>query len=138
MWHSEPVDTRRLVRMFYADLWNRWDDAAVDTVLAPDFSFRGSLGNQTRGRDEWRQYRDLVRAGSSDFWNDVQTLIVDADTAAARLLYSGTHDGPLAGIEPTRRRFSYAGAAFFVAHHGQLTSAWVLGDRAGLHAQLAG
>jgi predicted ester cyclase len=135
-WEPEPVDTRQLVQAFYIELWNRWDDTAVDTVLAPDFTFRGSLGNQTRGRAGWREYRDLVRAGSSDFHNDVQALIVDGTQAAARLLYSGTHDGPLAGIAPTGTRFSYAGAAFFASHHGQLTSAWVLGDLVSLRAQL--
>ena len=135
-WEPEPVDTRQLVQAFYIELWNRWDDTAVDTVLAPDFTFRGSLGNQTRGRAGWREYRDLVRAGSSDFHNDVQALIVDGTQAAARLLYSGTHDGPLAGIAPTGAHFSYAGAAFFASHHGQLTSAWVLGDLVSLSEQL--
>ena len=135
-WEREPVDTRQLVQAFYIELWNRWDDDAVDTVLAPDFTFRGSLGNETRGRAGWREYRDLVRAGSSDFHNDVQILVVDGTQAAARLLYSGTHDGPLAGIAPMGARFSYAGAAFFTAHHGQLTSAWVLGDLGSLREQL--
>ena len=130
------MDVRQLVRAFYDDLWNSWDDAAVETVLAEDFTFRGSLGDETRGRDEWRAYRDLIRAGSSDFHNEIVTLVVDAGQAAARLRYSGTHDGPLAGVPATNRRFTYAGAAFFTAEHGRLASAWVLGDLAGLREQL--
>jgi steroid delta-isomerase-like uncharacterized protein len=125
-----------LVRRFYEDLWNRWDDAAVDDVLSDDFAFRGSLGAETFGREGWRAYRDAVRAGAHDFHNDVVTLVVQGSTAAARLMYSGTHSGPLAGVEPTGRRFSYAGAAFFTAAGERLTSAWVLGDLAGLRAQL--
>jgi hypothetical protein len=35
---------RDLTGRFYADLWNRWNDAAVEEVLAGDFSFRGSMG----------------------------------------------------------------------------------------------
>jgi predicted ester cyclase len=108
----------------------------IDALLAVGFTFRGSLGIQTQGRTEWREYRDLVRAGSSDFHNQVQTLVVDGTQAAARLLYSGTHDGSLAGMAPTGRRFAYAGAAFFTADHGQLTSGWVLGDLASLREQL--
>jgi predicted ester cyclase len=135
-WEPEPVDTRQLVHAFYGELWNKWDDVALETVLAAGFTFRGSLGNQTHGRTEWREYRDLIRAGSSDFHNQVQTLVVDGTQAAARLLYSGTHDGPLAGMAPTGRRFAYAGAAFFTADHGQLTSGWVLGDLASLREQL--
>ena len=130
------MSTESLVRRFYADLWNRWDDTAVDLLLTDDFTFRGSLGDQTRGRDGWRRYREAVRAGSSDFHNEVQALVVDGDRAAARLWYTGTHDGPLGGISPSGRRFGYAGAAFFTARAGQLSDAWVLGDLAGLRAQL--
>jgi predicted ester cyclase len=129
--------TADLVHSFYDDLWNRWDDALVDSVLAPSFDFRGSLGTSTVGRDGWRAYRDTIRAGSVDFHNGVVTLVSDRSSAAARLLYSGTHTGPLLGVEATGRRFEYAGAAFFTAADGLLTSAWVLGDLQALRGQLS-
>ncbi len=125
-----------LIRRFYDDLWNRWDDEAVDDVLAEMFAFRGSLGTETTGRDEWRSYRDAIRAGSSDFHNEVITVVARGGQAAVRLLYTGTHNGHLAGMPATGRRFSYAGAAFFTGHARQLTSAWVLADLSGLRVQL--
>ena len=128
--------TSELVRAFYDDLWNRWDDAAVDAVLSPGFEFRGSLGTSTVGRDGWRTYRDMIRAGSADFHNEVVTLVCADDTAAARLLYSGTHTGRLLDRPATGRRFEYAGAAFFTVDGGLLASAWVLGDLEGLRRQL--
>jgi predicted ester cyclase len=124
-----------LVRSFYDDLWNRWDDALVDRVLSPGFEFRGSLGTTTTCRDGWRSYRDSIRSGSSDFHNETVTLVGSGSTAAARLLYTGTHTGPLLGLPATGRRFEYVGAAFFTADD-RLTSAWVLGDLASLRAQL--
>jgi steroid delta-isomerase-like uncharacterized protein len=125
-----------LVRSFYDDLWNCWDDALVDEVLSPDFAFRGSLGTSTVGRDGWRGYRDTIRAGSADFHNQVVTVVAEDTCAAARLLYSGTHTGPLLGLPATGRRFEYAGAAFFTVEDGLLASAWVLGDLEGLRGQL--
>jgi predicted ester cyclase len=125
-----------LVSVFYGRLWNAWDDEAVGHTLAPGFTFRGSLGQSTSGRDGWRAYRDLIRQGAPDFHNKVVDLVVDGSRAAARLEYSGTHQGPLLSIPPTGRRFTYAGAAFFTADGGLLTDAWVLGDLAGLRAQL--
>jgi predicted ester cyclase len=125
-----------LVRRFYDDLWNRWDDQAVNDVIAPDLQFRGSLGVEVHGRGEWRAYRDLIRNGSADFHNDVIDLVAQDDRAAARLQYTGHHTGPLLGIAPTGRAFSYAGAAFFTAGGGALTSAWVLGDLDSLRRQL--
>ncbi len=127
---------RDLVTRFYHRLWNEWDDAAVDDTLSADFTFRGSLGDQTRGRDGWRRYRDMIRSGSPDFHNEIVDLVVAGDRAAARLLFSGTHSGVLLGIAPTGRSFSYAGAAFFTVAGDRLAEAWVLGDLASLRARL--
>ena len=132
------VMAAELVHSFYDNLWNRWDDALVESLLSPGFEFRGSLGTSTVGRDGWRSYRDTVRAGSADFHNTVETLVVEGATAAARLRYTGTHTGPLAGCPATGRRFEYAGAAFFTVEDGLLASAWVLGDLASLRDQLSG
>jgi predicted ester cyclase len=126
-----------LVERFYGRLWNAWDDMAVERTLAPDFRFRGSLGQECTGRDGWRAYRDRVRAGSADFHNDVVTLVADGNQAAVRLSYSGTHTGQLLGIAPTGRAFRYSGAAFFTASGGLLTDGWVLGDLDDLRRQLA-
>lgn len=125
-----------LVHRFYTDLWNRWDDSAVEELLSPDFRFRGSLGQMVEGREGWRAYRDMIRGGSGDFHNEVIDLVVADKRGAARLEYSGTHTGPLLGFDPTGRRFSYAGAAFFTASADHLTEAWVLGDLKALSAQL--
>jgi predicted ester cyclase len=101
-----------LVERFYGQLWNNWNDSAVEDMLSPGFTFRGSLGQQTLGPDGWRSYRDLVRAGSADFHNEIIELVCDGQRAAARLRYTGTHTGALLGLPATHRRFEYAGAAF--------------------------
>lgn len=125
-----------LVRRFYADLWNRWDDSAVEDLLSPDFRFRGSLGQTVNGPDGWRGYRDMIRDGSHDFHNEIIDLVATEDRAAARLQYSGTHTGAMLGHDATGQRFNYSGAAFFRASDALLTEAWVLGDLQTLSAQL--
>ena len=100
-------------------LWNRWDDEAVEDVLAEDFAFRGSMGTRTQGRDGWRGYRDAIRRGAPDFRNEITELVADGQRAAARLSYTGHHAGPLAGLTATGRQFEYAGAAFFTARDGR-------------------
>jgi steroid delta-isomerase-like uncharacterized protein len=131
------MSAQPLVQVFYDELWNAGNDALVEEVLDESFQFRGSLGQSTVGRDQWRSYRDSVRAASADFHNEVVTLVAAEEQVAARLRYTGTHTGPLLGIAATGRHFSYDGAAFFVAAHGRLRSAWVLGDLDGLRRQLS-
>jgi predicted ester cyclase len=131
------TDVSVLVQRFYDVLWNRWDDDAAATTLHPDLRFRGSLGQETVGLDQWRGYRDGVRRGSSDFLNEVVDLVAAGDRAAARLVWWGTHDGPLLGIDGTGRRFSYAGAAFLTSRDGLLADIWVVGDLDDLRRQLS-
>ena len=126
-----------LIRSFYDEAWNRWNDAAVDELLSDEFVFRGSLGDETTGRDGFRAYRDKVRAAFPDFRNEVRELLVGHHRAAVRLRCSGRHAGELFGIQPTRRVVRYEAAAFFHERDGRLSGAWVLADLEGLRAQLS-
>lgn len=126
----------QLVEAFYERAWNRWDDGIVDEILAPGCTFRGSLGEERRGRAGWRAYRDVIRAAVPDFSNEVVDLVVAGDRAAARLRYTGHHRGMLLGVPGTGAAISYAGAAFFTAANGVLVDAWVLGDLDSLRCQL--
>ena len=42
-------ENKDLIRRYYADLWNRWDDAVVDEIIADDIHFCGSLGMTVSG-----------------------------------------------------------------------------------------
>lgn len=126
----------RLVRTFYDRLWNEWDDDQVDHVLHSDFEFRGSLGDITRGRDAWRAYRDKIRAAVPDFHNQIITIVTAPGTAAARLTYSGHHEGLLLGVLGSGNAIRYSGAAFFRRDGPVLTEAWVLGDLDALRRQI--
>ncbi len=125
-----------LVRRFYEQAWNLWDDAVVDLILAPDFSFRGSLGDEVRGRDGWRAYRDKIRQEVPDFHNEIVELVTAPGRAAARLRYTGHHRGTLLGHEGRGQPIEYAGAAFFTCGDDMLRTAWVLGDLDTLRRQV--
>lgn len=121
---------------FYDDVWNRWDGAALDAIVAEDFAFRGSLGDETAGREGFRDYRDRLRAASPDFRNEVVDLIAGPDRAAVRLRCTGHHRGILLGLPPTGRAFSFSCAGFLTAAEDRLTSAWVVADLDDLRRQL--
>jgi len=124
------------VARFYEDVWNRWDDVALVEVVAEEFDFRGSLGDETQGREGFRDYRDRLRAAAPDFRNEVIDLIAGTDRAAVRLRCTGHHRGLLLGLPPTGRAFSFSCAGFLTAAGGRLTSAWVVADLDDLRRQL--
>ncbi|MGH3655915.1 MAG: ester cyclase [Micromonosporaceae bacterium] len=135
---SNDIEATTLVRRFYEQAWNLWDDAVVDDILSTDFSFRGSLGDEVRGRDGWRAYRDKIRHAVPDFHNEIVELVTSPGRAAARLRYTGQQTGVLLGHQGHGQRIEYAGAAFFTCDNGQLGTAWVLGDLDSLRRQVAG
>jgi steroid delta-isomerase-like uncharacterized protein len=131
-------DNKLLVRRYYEELWNRWDFALADELIAEQIAFRGSLGRNVQGREGFKDYMRAVRRAFPDFHNRVEELVAEGDRVAARLTYAGTHTGALFGIAPTGRRVSYAGVALFHIVSGQVAEGWVLGDLHGLIGQLKG
>jgi steroid delta-isomerase-like uncharacterized protein len=136
MTQSVTQDAKAVVRRYYQDLWNSWNfDAAAD-LIAPDISFRGSLGLVVRGRVDFLDYVRMVRTAFPDFHNSIEELIAEDDKVAARLTYGGTHQGALFGVAPTNRHVTYAGVAIFRIFDRQIVEGWVLGDLASLMQQL--
>jgi steroid delta-isomerase-like uncharacterized protein len=126
-----------IVERFYRELWNRWDLAAADEIVAEDVRFRGSLGTTARGRDAFKAYVETVRAAFPDWHNEIDELLEIGDRVVARLTWTGTHTGgPLMGVEPAGTRVSYVGAAFFRLAEGRITEAWIVGDTQALWSAL--
>ena len=128
--------TRRLVERFYVEMWNCFDVTVIDSITSEDITFRGSLGDTTRGRSGLAGYVRKVQGAFPDFHNEVETIVAEAGVAMARLRYSGTHLGDLDGLAATGRTVSYEGAARFEIVNGAIADIWVLGDRARLYEQL--
>jgi predicted ester cyclase len=129
-------DCRALVERFYGDIWNRCDFAVADEILAKDFRFRGSLGNETIGIPAFLAYVESVHAALEGYRCIIEELIASHDRASARMTFAGRHRGPLFGVAATGRDVSWAGAAFFTMAGQRIASLWVLGDVEGLKRQL--
>ncbi len=127
-----------LVQRFYEDMWNRFDTGVFPELLEPDITFRGSLGQEKCGYSGLAEYVAFIQSAFPDFHNQVLDVVADETRAFARLLYSGTHQGEVFGIQPTGKRFEYSGAALFTFRDGRISDVWVLGDIYGLMQKLQG
>ncbi len=127
---------RLMIKRFYHEMWNRFDQSLIPELLTEDIRFRGSLGQSKTGHAEFARYVDFVARAFPDFTNEIEEVISEDDKAFARLTYRGTHRGELFGIAATGRRIQYAGAARFCFRGGKISDVWVLGDIFGLISQL--
>ena len=127
---------KNLVERYYSEMWNKWNFALVDELLAQELSFRGSLGAEMRGRAAFCDYMRRVRGAFPNFHNEIEEMVAEENRVAARLTYTGTHRGEIFGLAPTGKEIRYAGTAFFRIESGRIVQGWVLGDLAGLLDQL--
>ena len=130
------ASTRQIVERYYNEMWNRWQFELVPELLTPKIRFRGSLGVEVVGHDAFLRYMKSVHAAFPDFHNRIDDLLIDWNRAAVRLSYTGTHSGPLFGIEPTGRQIRYQGIAIFTIAGERIESGWVLGDTLSLYRQI--
>jgi predicted ester cyclase len=72
-------------------------------------------------------YIDGVKAvctGFPDYRWELQELVVEEDTIAARLIGQGTHTGPFDGIAPTGRRISTQELVIYRFADGKIVRCW--------------
>ena len=130
------MSTPALVDAFYTRIWNDGDVAAAEELLADTFVFRGSLGAELRGRDQFLDYVRMVRSALDGYRCDILECVREDDRAFARMRFSGRHVGEFRGFAPTRKPVAWAGAAQFRFERDRIAELWVLGDLAGLDAML--
>jgi len=131
------TDPERLVRRFYDDVWNARDESAARAILASEFRFRGSLGAEKNGPDGFIEYMGAVHDALFGYTCIIDDLICSNTRAAARMTFTGLHQGSFLGTPPTGRKISWSGAAFFSFEQDKIVELWVLGDIDSIKAQLA-
>lgn len=126
------MSTPNLVQSFYDRIWNAGDLTAADELLAQDFSFRGSLGEEMRGCDAFKNYVRSIRLALDGYRCEILECVSEGDRAFAKMRFSGTHVGPFRRFAPTGKRISWDGAALFRFEEDRIVELWVLGDLSAL------
>ena len=78
-----------------------------------------------------------IRRALPDFRADVAAVVAEGDLLAARITYTGTHEGMLSGAPPTGRVLTWDAMTFRrFDEDGQVVERWIIGDDIGLLHQL--
>jgi predicted ester cyclase len=128
---------KQVVRLFFQDLWGKPDKGLIPTVFHPDFSFRGSLGPELRGYDQFASYVDVVTGALGQYTCDILDMVEEGHKVWAKLRYHGYHRGELLGFPATGRHVWWYGTPLFTFEGRKVRDLWVLGDVHGLLQKLA-
>ena len=104
------------------------DVDAFDDYLHPDVVVHAPLGLSTRGiEEEKRVWRDAL-AAMPDLRHDVQEVIGEGDSMAARVVVTGTVVQEFAGVPATERPFELDQVVFAHVRDGKAIEVWEVAD----------
>jgi steroid delta-isomerase-like uncharacterized protein len=125
-----------LVRRFFDEVFNRWEAAAVEGLLARDYRQHDPVRPAPLDREDLKQTYPLFRAAFPDLHFTVEDLVGEGNRVAARYTFHGTHLGTFRGVAPTGRRVTGTGIAIFRLAEGAIAEVWANWDQLGLLQQL--
>jgi steroid delta-isomerase-like uncharacterized protein len=129
-----PVkDNKAVVRRFYEEVFNARNLGAVDEVLAPD-GVDHTFGSQNT--EQAKQFFAMVHQAFPDLHVEVHDVIAEGDLVAARVSYTGTHQGEFLGIAATGKQCRTDGVAFIRLQDGRQAEHWGGPDTLSLLMQL--
>ena len=134
----QPDANKELVRRFWAAMWAADPAHALEGVVTPDVAFRGTLGMRMRGPEGVAEYVRAVLAAFPDYHAEIEEMVAEDDRVAARMHFTGTHQGVALGCPPTGRKIEYSGMALARIQDGVIREMWVVGDTLSLREQLEG
>ena len=129
------INNKNLVSKYY-EMWNSHDFSKAANIFSENLRFHGSLGTDTVGIDEFKEYADMILAAIPNLYHATEIVIEEGPQVAVYVTYSGTHKGKLYEYEATDNRISYSGASFLTIRNEKITDIKVLGDRYSLYNQI--
>ena len=129
---------KELVRVFYKEMWDHANTALVPHIFHPDFTFRGSLGPQLVGHQQFVGYVEFVTGALGQYTSDILALGEEGNRVFGKLRFHGYHHRELFGVQPTGRHVWWYGTPIFTFEGELVRDLWVLGDIYGLIGRLKG
>jgi steroid delta-isomerase-like uncharacterized protein len=128
-------ENKRLVLKGFEEGFNKGDASVFDEIVAEK-----AIDHQEAPDTDYREHiKDVVRmlrTAFPDLHFEVHDVIAEGDLVACRSTMSGTHLGPLMGLEPTGKPISVPHMHFMRIVEGQNTDLWHVWDFAGLLRQV--
>ena len=103
---------KALLRDCLEEIWNKRNLELLDRCLAADLIEHNP--NIPKGLDGRKAFVTAVQAAFPDYHGKVQEIVAEGDRLVARVLWTGTNDGPFQGRPPTHNKLRFSTSDSFV------------------------
>jgi steroid delta-isomerase-like uncharacterized protein len=128
-------ENKEIVRAF-VDAWNTRDLPRFDDLMAESCRLTVGPATVSCSPSATRAIVERWLAAFPDYRFELLDLISEGDKVVARMPFSGTHAGPILGIEATGRSVHVSEIVIFRIEDGKIVEAWEEYDELGLRRQL--
>lgn len=135
-------DSAELDRRLYAEVWNRGETGAIESLIAPGLVF----GGQPLSPADYRAWVTGFRRAFPDLHVRIESQVAAESAVASRLSWHGTSAGELAAellpgwqgpaIAPTKQAVTWTAISVHRYSAGRLIEGWLNADILGLLQQL--
>ena len=128
-------DAKSLVSKYIEEVWNKANLAALNDLTAPTFTYH--LGGQPpQDKAAMQKFLQAVHKAFPDWRVQVQAIVAESNTVAARWEGRVTHGGVFQGIPPTGKQISVCGINIYSIEEGKIAQEWEQMDSLGMLQQL--
>lgn len=130
------ANNAELSRRIFEDVWNRKNLSAIDDLISADYVHHDDNSPAANGIDGYKQFVNYYMSAFPDAQFTLDDAFTEGQNEVTRWTVVGTHEGELAGIPRTGRRFSVTGMTIARIANGKITESWNSWNALGLMQQL--
>jgi predicted ester cyclase len=129
-------ENKAVVRRVLAQVFNEWNLAAADELIAPGYVYHEPGTPELPGPDGFKQLVGIYRTAFPDARITVEDQVAEGDKVATRFTGRGTHRGELMGIAPTGKAMTVTGIVVSRVAGGNVEEEWENFDALGMLQQI--
>ena len=128
---------KEIQRRMNDEVWGEGNLDLIGEYVAEDYVEHNTASPQAiHGPDGYRENVEMTRTAFPDMGVINEDLVAEDDRVAYRYTITGTHQGPVMGIEPTGEEVEISGMGIARIEDGKLVESWSNVDVMGLMVQL--
>ena len=117
-------ETRAVAQRWMEEVWQKASPAAIDELLAADFSFNYASPGVAPDREAYKQVVNELFVGFPDIQFTTEDMVAEGDRAAIRWAGRGTHRGQFMGVAPTGKQVTHGGISIIRVAGGKIAEEW--------------
>jgi len=130
-------ENKVLLQRFYDEVFNQGNLDVADELIAADaVEHEAFPGLEGSGPEVAKQFVALIRSAFPDVRVHAHDMIAQGDRVAARITFTGTHQGEFLGIPPTGKQIEVGTMDIVRVANGKMVEHWGITDNLTMMQQL--